>query len=85
MPQSTPPRSQPASTPFTLEPPTVTVLLDNGATGMFINQEFVRHNNLETCPLPEAIPVYNVDGATNRNGSIHKVYEAILEIGTHSE
>ena len=36
-------------------------------------------------PLPEAIPVYNVDGTTNRNGFICEVYEAILEIGTHSE
>ena len=63
----------------------VTVLLDSGATGMFIDQEFVRCNNLETNPLPEAIPVYNVNGTTNHNGSIHEVYEVILEIGTHSE
>ena len=63
----------------------VMALLDSGATGMFIDQEFVRCNSLETHPLPEAIPIYNVDGTTNCNGSICEVYEAILEIGTHSE
>ena len=40
----------------------VAALLDSGTTGMFIDREFVRRNRLETCPIPEPILVYNVDG-----------------------
>ena len=63
----------------------VAVLLDSGATGMFIDREFVRHNHLKTHPIPKPIPVYNIDGTPNQNGSISEEYEAILEIGSHSK
>ena len=63
----------------------IAALLDSRATGMFIDREFVRRNRLETRPIPEPIPVYNVDGTLNQNGSISEEYEAILEIGSHSE
>ena len=45
-------------------------LLDNGATGMFINQEFVHKNELKTWILPFKIKVYNVDGTLNKGGLI---------------
>jgi hypothetical protein len=63
----------------------VAALLDSGATGMFIDREFVQRNSLETRPILKPTPVYNVDGTPNRNGSICEEYEAILEIGSHSE
>jgi hypothetical protein len=50
---------------------------------MFIDQEFVLQNNLETHPIPKPMPIYNVDGTPNQNDSIYE--EAILEIGDHSE
>src|SRR5258708_34698385 len=39
------------------------VLLDSGATGMFINWSFVQKHQLETTPLPQPILVRNVDGS----------------------
>ena len=45
-------------------------LLDSGATGLFIDVEFVKEQKLRTCPLPHPIPVYNIDGTTNEAGSI---------------
>jgi hypothetical protein len=63
----------------------VAALLDSGATDMFIDWEFVLQNNLETRPIPKPMPVYNVDGTPDWNGSIYEEYEAILEIGDHSE
>ena len=48
----------------------VNSLLDSGATGMFIDVEYVRTQKLQTHPLPDAIPVYNIDGTPNEAGSI---------------
>ena len=45
-------------------------LLDNGATGMFINREFIHRNGLKTRILPHEIKVYNMDGTLNKGGSI---------------
>src|SRR5258708_5291080 len=45
-------------------------LLDSGATGMFVNQAFAQKHKLETHPLPNPVPVHNVDGTPNENGSI---------------
>ena len=39
---------------------------------MFIDRKFVQEHKLETSPLPHAIPVCNVDGSVNENGSIVK-------------
>ena len=48
----------------------VKALLDSGATGMFIDQEFVHKSGLKTRVLPYPIKVYNVDGTLNQKGSI---------------
>ena len=40
--------------------------LDCGATGKFIDQNYVRDNNLKTEELEEPIKVYNVDGTLNK-------------------
>src|SRR5260370_11395234 len=37
---------------------------------MFVNQAFAKKHKLETCPLPNPVPVHNVDGTPNENGSI---------------
>ena len=45
-------------------------LIDSGAGGMFIDEQFARANNIPLTPLLTAIPVYNVDGTQNRQGAI---------------
>src|SRR5258705_9652337 len=60
-------------------------LLDSGATGMFGNQAFAQKHKLETHPLPNPVPVHNVDGTPNENGSITEEVEVILWYGQHME
>src|SRR5882672_12245756 len=43
----------------------INALIDSGATGRFIDIDYVRSKNLCTQHLPRAIPVYNVDGTLN--------------------
>src|SRR5258708_6535678 len=60
-------------------------LLDSGATGMFVNQAFAQKHKLETCPLPNPVPVLNIDGTPNENRSITEEVEVILQYGQHPE
>src|SRR5258706_14749464 len=60
-------------------------LLDSGATGMFVNQAFAQKHKLETHPLPNPVPVHNVNGTPNKNGSIMEEVEVILWYGQHTE
>jgi hypothetical protein len=41
-------------------------LLDTGAGGKFINQNFVRNQKIETMELKYPIEVFNVDGTPNK-------------------
>src|SRR5258708_35477703 len=52
---------------------------------MFVNQAFAQKHKLETCPLPNPVPVHNVDGTPNENGSITEEVEVILRYGQHME
>ena len=54
--------------------------LDCGATGKFIDQNYVRDNNLKTEELEEPIKVYNVDGTLNKRGTIRRYVDLIIEI-----
>src|SRR5258708_6293437 len=49
---------------------TADALLDSGATGLYVDSEFIRMNALDTRKLARAIPVYNVDGTLNNGGAI---------------
>jgi len=60
-------------------------LIDSGATGMFINIEFVRSKNIRTHRLPREIPVYNIDGTPNEAGHITEVVDLIVQYKDHSE
>ena len=66
-------------------PLAVDSLLDSGATGMFINVEYVRTQKLQTHPLPCAISVYNIDETPNEAGSIKEEVNLICTFGNHSE
>ena len=45
-------------------------LIDCGAGGKFINQNFARKLGLELIPLAEPLPVRNVNGTLNKKGMI---------------
>src|SRR5258707_1420427 len=61
------------------------MVLDSGATGMFINWSFVQKHQLETTPLPQPILICNVDGSPNENGSVTEEVHVTLRFGRHSE
>ena len=71
--------------PTSLASITTSALLDSGATGMFINQDFVWRHWLETTPLPQPVLLCNVDGSANEHGSIMEEVHALLCFGQHSE
>src|SRR5260221_9719863 len=52
---------------------------------MFVNQAFAQKHKLETRPLPNPVPVHNVDGTPNENRSITEEVEVILQYGQHTE
>src|SRR5258707_8727050 len=61
------------------------VLLDSGATGMFINRSFMQKHQLETTPLPQPILVRNINGSPNENRSVMEEVHVTLCFGRHSE
>jgi len=60
-------------------------MVDTGATGDFIDQDFITRVKLPTRKLSQLIPVYNVDGTLNEAGSIRKVVDVIMTYDQHSE
>ena len=61
-------------------------LVDSGATGRFIDQDYVKSNRLTTRTLSNPIPVRNVDGTPNgETGYITEVFDLILRYKNHSE
>ena len=66
-------------------PMAVDALLDSGATGMFIDSEFIKAKNLMTWQLPRPIPLYNVDGTLNEAGSVREEVDLLMHYGDHSE
>ena len=69
----------------THHPMAVNALLDSGATGLFIDADFVQAKNLPTDKLPRAIPVYNIDGSLNTHGSIKETVDLIIRYQDHTE
>jgi len=61
-----------------MEETSTEAMVDTGATGDFIDQDFVTQEKLPTCKLFQLIPVYNVDGMLNEAGSIREVVNVIM-------
>jgi len=59
--------------------------LDSGATGNFIDKDFVHIKGISTRNTSRPIPVFNVDGSSNKAGQISEVVDAVLRYKTHSE
>ena len=55
------------------------ILIDSGAGGLFIDKSFTRQSKLPLLPISHPIPVFNVDGTPNVNGTItHKVTDDLV-------
>jgi len=63
----------------------IKALLDSGATGSFIDRDFICSKGINTQALSCNIPVFNVDGSPNKTGQISKVIDILLRYKTHSE
>jgi len=66
-------------------PMLINALINLGATGHFIDIDYVQSKNLCTQHLPRAIPVYNVDGTLSEAGYITEVIDLMVQYGGHSE
>ena len=60
-------------------------LVDCGATGLFVDTEYVRSNNISTCRLTTPIPVYNVNGTANEAGANTEIMDIVLRHKGHAE
>ena len=69
----------------TSEVHSVKALLDSGATGNFIDKDFVRTKGISTRSISRPIPVFNIDGSPNEAGRISEVVDVVLRYKTHSE
>jgi len=69
----------------TMEESSTEAMVDTGATGDFIDQDFVTQAKLLTHQLSRPIPVYNVDGTLNKAGSIHEVVDVVMTYNGHSK
>jgi len=63
----------------------IKALLDCGATGSFIDRDFICSKGMNTRTLSCNIPVFNVNGSPNEVGQISKVVDIVLCYKTHSE
>src|SRR6266436_3172550 len=71
-------RDKNCMSPKTIE---TNALVDCGAGGKFIDQSYARNNGITRMPLERPLPVYNVDGTPNKEGTITHQVELDLKIG----
>ena len=63
----------------------IKALLNCGATGSFINRDFICLKGMNTWTLSCNIPVFNVDGSPNEAEQISEVVDVVLHYKTHSK
>jgi len=69
----------------TSEVHSVKALLDSGATGNFIDKDFVRTKGISIRNISRPISVFNIDSSPNEAGQISEVVDMVLRYKTHSE
>jgi hypothetical protein len=60
-------------------------MIDSGAEGIFLNRKYVKKNRLECVHLQCPIPVFNIDGTLNKDGSIKETVSVQVEGSGHVE
>jgi hypothetical protein len=63
----------------------VKALVDCGATGDFIDSEYIISCNLPVWCLSQPIPVLNVDGSLNQAGGITGIVDIVVDYKGHTE
>ena len=61
------------------------ILVDSGASGMFIDRDFAEENGITLYRLESPIPVRNADGSDNRGGPIKYDTDLWIETLAHRE
>ena len=69
----------------TADKKSIIALLDSGCTGVCIDWEYAKSEWFNLKKLSQPIPVYNVDGTLNSDGSITEVVSLILRYKNHLE
>jgi len=69
----------------TIEETSTEAMVDTGATGDFIDQDFITREKLPTHKLSQPIRVYNMDGTLNEARTIREVVDVIMTYERHSE
>ena len=69
----------------TVQKRSVMALVDSGTTGECIDQDYAKSCGFNLIKLTQPIPVYNVDGTLNNDGSISEVVSLILCYNNHLE
>jgi hypothetical protein len=60
-------------------------MIDSSAEGIFLNRKYVEKNRLECVHLQRPIPVFNIDGTLNKDGSIKEITSVQVEGSGHVE
>lgn len=55
-------------------------MIDSSATGLFINEDFVKKHNMTKQRLPEPIKLFNIDGSINTVGSITHLVRLLVTL-----
>ena len=63
----------------------IEALLDSGANTVFIDRKWAWIRKIPLLPLPNPIPVYNVDGTRNLAGDIIHYAEIVIDFQGHQE
>ena len=63
----------------------IEALLDSGANTVFIDRKWARIRKIPLPPMPNPIPVYNVDGTRNSAGDITHCAEIVIDFQGHRE
>ena len=61
------------------------MLIDCGATRLFIDAQYITDNEIPTRPLSKPIPVYNIDSTLNEAGSVNEIVDVVLRYNGHTE
>ena len=62
---------------------TAVAMVDSGATGLFMNEQFAKENGLCQLQLKRLLKVYNIDGTLNHSGSIREFAPMVITVDSH--